>query len=139
MGFEPSYELEQLVKAYKEQKDFAEKINSRVDEMKKDLVSRIESEGFFDEKGHQWLSAGDYQLKRERRVSVAFNYDLAEVWARANGVWDSVKEVKEVLNEDAFLAVLWDDEDMKDSMDSFYTKRESFAFKVVEGKQYSDD
>ena len=132
-------DLSQLVKMYQEQRDFAAKIMSRVEELKKELTKRIEEEGFFDDRGNQWLDAGDFQLKRERRVTVSFNELFAEEWAKKRGVWDQVKEVQEVVNEDQLLAVVWDDEDMKHDLDNFYTRRENFAFKVIEGKSYDEE
>lgn len=136
---EPISDLPQLVKMYQEQRDFAVKINARVDELKKELVKRIEEEGFFDEKGNQWLDAGDFQLKRERRVTVSFNEHFAEDWAKKRGIWDQVKEIREVVSEDQILAVAWEDEDMKHDLDNFYTKRENFAFKVIEGRSYDEE
>lgn len=135
----PDLELVQLLHTYKEQKEFADRLLSRVEEMKRDLIKRVESKGFTDDRGHQWLSAGDHQLKRERRVSVSFNTQYAEQWARENGIWDDVKEVVEVVSEEKLLAALWDREEMKDKLDDFYNKRESYAFKVVEGKSYDDE
>lgn len=136
---EPILELVQLLNTYKEQKEFADRLLTRVEEMKRDLVRRVEAQGFTDDRGHQWLNAGDYQLKRERRVSISFNFEYAEQWSRENGIWDDVKEVLEVASEEKLLAALWENEKMKDKMDDFYTKRESYAFKVVEGKSYDDE
>lgn len=132
-------DLPQLVKMYREQKEFADKLNSRVDEIKQELIKRVQEEGFVDDKGNQWLDSGDFQLKRERRVSVSFNEHFAEDWAKKKGVWDQVKEVREFVSEDQILAVAWDDEEMKHDLDNFYTRRENFAFKVVEGKSYEED
>lgn len=136
---DPDLELVQLLRTYREQKEFADRLFARVEEMKKDLVKRVESNGYTDDKGHQWLSAGDHQLKRERRVSVSFNAQYAEQWARENGLWEEVKEVIEVVSEEKLLATLWDKEDMKDKLDDFYSKRETYAFKVIEGKSYDDE
>jgi hypothetical protein len=132
-------DLPQLVKMYREQKEFADKLNARVDEIKQELIKRVQEEGFVDDKGNQWLDSGDFQLKRERRVSVSFNEHFAEDWAKKKGVWDQVKEVREFVSEDQILAVAWDDEEMKHDLDNFYTRRENFAFKVVEGKSYEED
>lgn len=136
---DPTSDLPQLVKMYREQKEFADKLNARVDELKQELIKRVQEEGFVDDKGNQWLDAGDFQLKRERRVTVSFNEHFAEDWAKKKGVWDEVKEVREFVSEDQILAVAWDDEEMKHDLDNFYTRRENFAFKVVEGKSYDED
>jgi hypothetical protein len=135
----PKDELELLVKMYQEQKEFADKVFTRVNELKKELTSLIEEDGFTDERGHQWLDAGGFQLKRERRVTVSFDDQFAEEWAKSKGVWDKVKETKEFVNEDQLLAVVWDDEEMKNDLDKFYTKRETYAFKVVEGRSYDEE
>lgn len=135
----PDLDLVQLLQSYQNQKEFADRLMARVDEMKKDLIKRVEAQGFTDDRGHQWLNAGEHLLKRERRVSVSFNTQYAEQWAREQGLWDEVKEVIEVLSEEKLLAVLWDREDTKHKLDDFYSKRESYAFKVVEGKIYDDE
>lgn len=131
-------ELELLVKMYQEQKEFADKVFTRVNELKKELNTMVESEGFIDDRGHQWLDAGGFQLKRERRVSVVFDDQFAEQWAKEKGVWDQVKEVREFVNEDQLLAIAWDDEEMKEDLDKFYSKKETYAFKVVEGRSYDE-
>lgn len=136
---DPKEELAILVRIYREQKEFADKINARVDALKQELIQKVQAEGFVDEKGNQWLSAGDFQLKRERRVSVSFNEFFAEEWARKKGVWGQVSETKEFVSEDKLLAVAWEDDDMKHDLDNFYTRRETFAFRLVEGKSYDED
>lgn len=136
---EPVSDLPQLVKMYQEQRELSLKLSYRLEELKKEIIKRVEEEGFFDDKGNQWLNAGDYQLKRERRVTVSFNEHFAEEWAKKRGVWDKVKEIREVVSEDQLLAVAWDDDDMKHDLDNFYTRRENFAFKIVEGKSYDEE
>lgn len=132
-------ELERLAQMYKDTKAMAEKTMARADEIKKELIEKVQKEGYTDEKGHQWLDAGSFQLKRERRASVSFNESEAEAWARDTNKWDEVKEVREFVSEDKFLAVVWDNPELKEELDKFYTTRESYAFKVVEGKSYEDE
>lgn len=139
MQIDDSNDLPQLVKLYREQKEFADKLNARVDELKQELIKKVQETGFTDDKGNQWLDAGDFQLKRERRVSVSFNSHFAEEWAKKRNIWDDVKEIVEIVSEDRILAAAWDDDEMKHDIDNFYTRKENFAFKVVEGKSYDEE
>lgn len=122
--------LERLVKEYRDGKDLLEKMEKRQNEMKKQLTEAVESNGFLDDKGHKWLKVGPYEIKRERRVSRSFDSAQAEKWARENGLWETVKEVIEVLSEEKLLALAWEDKSLNDTVSSFYVEKETWAFKA---------
>lgn len=128
-----------LVNEYKNAKEFAEKLSARVDELKKELVRIVKERGRADDKGHLWLPAGDCQIKHERRVSRNLDHRAAEHWAREEGLWDEVKEVVEVLSEDALLKHFWENPNKEDILESLYTNRETWAFKIVAKKSYDDE
>lgn len=134
--------LERLIDEYNKSREFADKANARVDELKGSLRTYVKAHGTADDKGHVWLPAINHQLKHEKRTSVSLNTQKAEDWAKENGVWDKVKKTIEVLDEDALVALLWQNQEsgeMASILDSFYTKKDSWAFKVVEGKSYDDE
>lgn len=131
--------IETLVSEYKKAKEFATKVTERADELKKELVKLVKESGKPDNKGHLWLDAGDNQVKHERRVSRSLDQSAAIDWAKNNGVWDEVKEVIEVLSEDALLKFFWENPDRSKELEEMYSEKESWAFKIVERKNYDDD
>lgn len=128
-----------LVDEYKKAKEFAEKVTARADELKKELTRLVKELGKADDKGHLWLPAGDCQVKHERRVSKNLDRQAAERWARNNGIWDNVKEVVEVLSEDALMKYFWENPDKENALEDMYSIRESWAFKIVDRKSYDDE
>ena len=131
--------LGSLVTEYKNSREFEEKIAARTAELKRELVRLVKEYGNSDDKGHKWLDAGDNQIKHERRVSKGFNSSAAQAWAKEMGILDKVTETIEVFSEDKLLAYVWDNPDLQDKLDSFYEQKETWAFKVVEGKSYDDE
>lgn len=138
MSFDESY-YKRLAQEFEQAKRFADSAQKRVDDIKKELNDAVLTHGYEDDKGHLWLSVGDIQLKRERRVSTSFNEEMAEGWARSSGKWDEVKEVREFVSEEKMLGLAWSDPALKDLMSDFYRQRETWAFKVVAKKDYSDE
>lgn len=135
--------IQRLINEYLKSKEFADKANERVDELKTALRAYVKDNGTSDEKGHIWLPAETHKLKNERRVSVSFDSNKAEVWAKENGHWDKIKKTVEMVDEDLLMTLIWQDETsdavLGVSADDFYNARETWAFKVVEGKNYDDE
>lgn len=124
---------------YKKSKEFSDKVAARTDELKKELVRLVKAHGKADNKGHLWLSAGDSQVKHERRVSRSLDRVAAERWAREEGIWDDVKEVIEVLSEDSLMKHFWENPEKEKVLEDLYSERETWAFKVVDKKSYDED
>lgn len=122
--------LQRLTEEFKKSKEALESLEKRHNDMKKELTEAVISHGSVDNNGHIWLEIGDFKLKRERRVSRSFDTNRATEWAKENGYWDDVKEVIEVLSEDKVLGLAWTNDDLKDTVQSFYTEKEVWAFKV---------
>jgi hypothetical protein len=122
--------LERLTEEFKRSKEAIESLEKRHNEMKKQLSEAVDSMGIEDDKGHRWLKVGSFELKRERRVSRSFDLAAAERWARDNGYWDDVKEVIEVTSEENMLRLAWENKELSDDIVSFYSEKETWAFKV---------
>jgi hypothetical protein len=122
--------LERLAEEYKKSKDTLALIEKRTNDMKKELSTAVEQFGTPDDKGHIWLSIGELNLKREKRVSRSFDSASAEQWAKDNGYWDDVKEVVEILSEDKILGLAWSDKSLEETIMMFYVEKESWAFKA---------
>ena len=132
-------DLGRIVTEYVHLKNLIEKYQSRLDDIKKELSNQVDWFGDVDDKGHKWLPAGEHQLKRERRVSINLDNRIAEQWAKDKNMWDEISEEIRVVSEDKLLGKVWDNPDLKLELDELYVKKESWAFKVVEGKSYGDE
>jgi chemotaxis regulatin CheY-phosphate phosphatase CheZ len=128
-NFDASY-IERLAEDYKKSKEFLADIEKRTNAIKKELSDVVDANGVPDEKGNVWLRIGDLALKREKRITRSLDHQSAEDWARANGHWDDIKQVIEVLDEDKLLALAWDNSDLEDTIQGFYVEKEVWAFKA---------
>jgi hypothetical protein len=125
----PDY-YERLAQEFKKSKEGIEALTKRQNEMRTELVKAIQENGYEDDKGHLWYGAGSIELKYERRVSRSFNIDAAEQWARSLGIWEDLKKVVEILDEDKLLGYVWANKDKEEEVQGFYTEKESWALKV---------
>lgn len=125
----PDY-YERLAQEFKKSKEAIDTLTKRQTEMRNELVNAIMANGYEDDKGHYWYKVGDLELKYERRVSRTFDSAGAEAWAKENELWDRIKHVVEQIDEDALLALAWENEDIADVVSGFYGEKETWAFKV---------
>jgi len=135
----PEQELALISKEYNDLKSLIDKYQTRLDQLKKELNQQADLFGDEDDKGHKWLRAGNFQIKRERRVSVNLDANGAEAWAKDNNIWDDVSEVVRVLDEDKLLGKVWENPELKPALDNLYVKKETWAFKLSESKSYDDE
>lgn len=119
-----------LVEDFVSQKKLLSQLEARVEKMKKELSTLVETHGTADDSGHIWLNVGGHELKRERRVSKSFNSSQAEEWAKEQGHWDDVKEVVERISEDKLLALAWNNKTLLPEVQAFYVEKETWAFKA---------
>ncbi len=133
--------LQRMATEYLNTKDMLNKVDARLDEIKKSLTREVDTYGTPDEKGNLWLPAGDLQLKKERRSSLSFDEEAAEKWAKEQGIFDQVKKVifKEVLDVDLLLAYAWENREVSPVIEGFNKEKVTWAFKVVEKKAYVDE
>lgn len=125
----PDY-YERLAQEFKKSKQAIEALTKRQNEMRAELISAIQENGFEDDKGHKWLKVGDMELKYERRASRVFDSTAAIQWAEDNNYWEQVSEVVEMLSEDKLLALAWDNPDVAQTVQGFYSEKETWALKV---------
>jgi hypothetical protein len=125
----PEY-YERLAQEFKKSKEAIDSLTKRQNEMRTELVKAIQENGYEDDKGHLWYSAGSAEIKYERRVSRSFNIEAAEQWAKGLGIWDDLKKVVEMLDEDKLLGYAWNHKDKEEEIQGFYIEKESWALKV---------
>lgn len=122
--------LTKLVEDFVSQKKLLSQLETRVDKIKKELSSVVDQHGTPDDNGHIWLNIGGHELKRERRVSKSFDTVSAEQWAREQGFWAEVVEVIERISEEKVAALAWNNKDLLPIVQTFYTEKETWAFKT---------
>jgi hypothetical protein len=132
-------DMEMITREYQDLKDLIDKYTIRLNSLKKELSDQVDEFGSEDEKGNKWLPLGNFQLKRERRASVSFDTKTAEVWAKGKGLWADVVETIEVVSEDKVLSLGWRDAELKKDIDSMYTTKESWAFKILDSAPFGDE
>lgn len=122
--------VERLADEFKKSKEAMAVIEARTNALKKELSDIVDSFGAPDDSGNKWLRIDDLQLKRERRVSRTLNLEAVKEWAEANGHWDEIKQVIEVVDEDKLLGLAWGDESVAEQIEKMYVVKEVWAFKV---------
>lgn len=122
--------LERLAEEFKKSKETIDILEKRLGEMKKQLTEAVTIFGYADDKGHQWLKVGSFELKRERRISRSLDTMAVEQWARSNGHWDTIKKVVEVVDEDNLVKFAWEHKDHEETVTAFYVEKETWAFKA---------
>jgi hypothetical protein len=126
----PEDYYERLAQEFKKSKEGIEALTKRQNEMKAELIEALQANGYEDDKGHKWYKVGSIELKYERRVSRSFNAEAAEQWAREHGLWEDLRKVVEVLDEDKLLGYAWNHKDEEETIQGFYTEKETWAFKA---------
>lgn len=121
---------DRLAQEYKKSKEAIDALTKRQNEMKNELIQAVKDYGYIDDKGHYWYETGSAELKYERRVSRTFNAAAAEQWARGMGLWDDLKKVVEMLDEDKLLGYAWNHNEVEDTIQGFYEEKETWAFKA---------
>lgn len=107
---------------------------------KASLMENLAVFGEEDERGSRWWKfnppVNSYDgrkvytsIKRERRVSRSLDTDRAEIWLRANKLYDSCVTLEPVFDEDLMLALNFNDMIPDDVLDSFYDENVTWAFK----------
>lgn len=122
--------IERLAEEFKKSKEAIESMTKRQEAMKKELTDFVLTHGRADEKGSLYLTVGDFDMKRERRISRSLDLNAVQEWAQENGYWDDIKEVIEVVNEDKLMNLAWQNEQVAETLESFYTVKEVWAFKI---------
>lgn len=109
-----SDDLESQAKEYLSLKKNIESFEERQKQLKPELFSKIEADGFEDEKGNWWLELpnpieGYVGLQKQKRVSRKKpNEARAEEIAAEKGLEDRLFKTVRVLDEDALMACLYE-------------------------------
>lgn len=121
-----------------------EQSKSMEDKYKKLLMDELEAHGEEDDAGHRWFFFREQppviddemivSIKRERRTSLVMDEDAAESKLKELGLLEKCQETVVVLDEDKILSLNYEGELPDDVLQSFYTEKVSYAFKVDKEK-----
>lgn len=124
--------LDANVREYKYLKDQIETLTKRQKEIRDDLMSIVEAEGYIDDQGHCWYELdepvdGVAALQRQRRVSRSLDEDAAEDILKGASLWDRCTEVKRIINQDAVYEALYDEQLTEDDIDAIFPAKTTWA------------
>lgn len=122
-----------LAKEFQAAKDASDVFKKRAEKLRTEIVSFIKEHGLEDDKRHRWMESDELhlQIKYERRVSKLLDLDAVEAWAKSEGLWDRIKAVVEVVDEDKLMALAWDDPAIAQEVQTLYKESETYALKVI--------
>ena len=113
----------------KAQIDYLEKQQK---DLRADLIEAIEESGVVDDKGNVILDLpeevdGYIAVMKQRRVSRKINEELSFELIEQKGLRDKLIITKEVVDEDALMAAMWNDELTEDEVDAMYPQNVVWA------------
>lgn len=125
--------IERLTTEYLNAKSLSDKALARTEELKRELSTIVDAEGYTDNNGHRWYEVQPgLQLKRERRVSVSLNQNEARRWAESKNLWADVSVTVEVLDEDLLADMAYEHPELAVDITGLYSEKEIWAFKVID-------
>lgn len=122
--------LPKHVERYLQAKEMADEAAARVKQQRDSIIAFAAENGVEDSQGHQWVNAGEFQVKREKRVSVSMDEEYVEDWLKENKMWDRCTATLVVIDEDALYAAIYDGDIPEEVADNMFAKKESYALKV---------
>lgn len=129
---QPMDVVEAQVREYKYLKEQIDLLSKRQKQIRDELMILVEQTGYEDDQGHLWVEFdedidGVGALQRQRRVSRSLDEESAEKILTDAGVWDKCTELKRVVNEDAVMQALYDEELTEVDVDGVYPPKITWA------------
>ena len=117
----------------KSQLEFIEKEQK---EIRSELFTDIDTAGYTDDKGNVVLELpevveGFGSIMKQRRVSKKFDKDKAEEIIEAKGLQDKLFKTVQVVDEDALMAALYNDELTEAEIDEMYPQSVIWALVML--------
>lgn len=129
-------DVPRFVEEYLLQRQAADAMAAKVNEMKATLTTYLDQVGETDDKGHKFVdvetSRGTVHLRRERRVSRSLDERKAAAWLKEHGLLKRCQTTTVVLDEDKIMALNYEDPELLDdaTLAGFFETREIWAFKA---------
>lgn len=131
--FSDPNDLDSQVKEYVKIKSSMDVLEARQKELREKLFEQIDLLGEVDPDGNIQLVLdepieGVARLEKQRRVKRALDETTATEVLTELGLYDTVFEMKPVLNEDALMAAYYEDKISEDQLDSIFPAKITWAF-----------
>jgi hypothetical protein len=124
--------IERLADEYQKAKEFEDKAKAHTASLREALVAALQESGDPDDRGNLWIDGGRFRIKYERRLSTSLEVDKVEVWAKEQGLWDTITETVTVVDDGKLARLAFERPDLAPLLSEFYRQRESWALKVTE-------
>ena len=123
-------ELSNTVKQYLALKQEMKFLSERESELKKRLLTSVESMGEVDGKGHIVLEIDGTKLTKQRKVSNALNMDVAEQIIKEKGLEDTCIKMVPQIDSEAIMAAFYKKKLTEEEIESMFPEKVSYAFLV---------
>jgi hypothetical protein len=123
------------VREYKRLRSQIDLLTKQQKKIRDTLMQAIEEHGEPDDQGSLWLTLkedadGTLEIKRQRRVSRSLDEGQAASILKDNDLWEQCTKTIVVVDEDAVMQALFDDELSEDDVDAIYPSKISWALEV---------
>jgi hypothetical protein len=123
------------VREYKRLRSQIDLLTKQQKKIRDTLMQAIEENGEPDDQGSIWLTLkedadGTLEIKRQRRVSRSLDEGQAASILKEHDLWDQCTKTVVVVDEDAVMQALFDDELSEDDVDAIYPSKISWALEV---------
>lgn len=120
------------IREYLQVKASMELLETRQKALRETLLTYIDANGEFDDKGNVFLELGSavdgvVRLEKQKRVSRKLDEDSAEQILANNSLEDDVYEVVRVVNEDKLMAVFYEGKLTEDELERIYPAKVVWA------------
>lgn len=135
-------DLPRMIVQYKDAATAAKQLNEQADRMKERMRKLLVAEGYSDPDGHLWVDVDGVPgvkqgLKHEKRKSDVLDREKMIEWLKShndedgNPLWDQCKATVEVLDEDAFWSLVYDEQIPKRVINKYTEEKVTWAFRIV--------
>ena len=127
-----------IVRQYVSLKEQGDMIFKRQNDIKKVLLSILDTDGVEDDRGHISLpiedaSIGVTAITKQRRVSKSLDIEVAEEILTKKGIKDTCIKMMPILDEDAIMSAFYQNLLTEEDIDSMFPSKVSYAF-ILEKK-----
>jgi hypothetical protein len=124
--------LESQVREYLKVKATLEQMESRSRELREALFSKIDEEGYEDDKGNVTLELDGaidevVRIEKQRRVTRKLDEQIAEDLIEERGIGDAVYKTIRVIDEDALMAQMYEGKISEDDIDRMFPSKVVWA------------
>lgn len=124
--------LESQIREYLKVKSTLEQMESRQRELREILFSKLDAEGYEDDKGNITIELdsavdGVVRIEKQRRVTRKLDEETADEIIAERGIADAVYKMIRVIDEDALMAQLYEGTVSEEEIDKMFPSKVVWA------------